>query len=270
MVADPKELPIWFDRWRAVEEAELVVDGVRVFYRRVPGEGTRRLLPRQSNPGEDGCRSWRGAGDRHRHAGLGPLGQPRPARIRLLDAGLAGFLEGCSNSWGSRGITWWSTTGDPGSDRRSAAARAGRALVMINAVPLLPGYRWHWVAQVWRRRPLGELANATTTRFSLLGVDPAAGARRSQWRCHPSSSTRSGVYWNKGTQPGRPLALPPRRPRSPGCRRQGSQPRSPARTLIPKGDRDPYFPAKFGEAYAQALPNAQLQVLSRRRPLALD
>ena len=26
--------------WRAIEELELVLDGVRVFYRRVPGEGT--------------------------------------------------------------------------------------------------------------------------------------------------------------------------------------------------------------------------------------
>jgi pimeloyl-ACP methyl ester carboxylesterase len=26
-------------------------------------------------------------------------------------------------------------------------------LVVINSVPLLPGYRWHWIAQLWRRRP---------------------------------------------------------------------------------------------------------------------
>ncbi len=39
---------------------------------------------------------------------------------------------------------------------------------MINGVPLLPGYRWHWIARfVWRRRGIGELANLTATRAGL-------------------------------------------------------------------------------------------------------
>src|SRR5687768_3952766 len=49
---------------------------------------------------------------------------------------------------------------DWGSLALIAAARKPervRRLVIFNAVPLLPGYRWHRVAQVWRRRRLGEL-----------------------------------------------------------------------------------------------------------------
>jgi pimeloyl-ACP methyl ester carboxylesterase len=49
-------------------------------------------------------------------------------------------------------------------------------LVVVNAGPLLPGYRWHWAARVWRRRGLGELAMGVVglatriaTRISCAG-----------------------------------------------------------------------------------------------------
>ena len=37
-------------------------------------------------------------------------------------------------------------------------------LVIIDAVPLLPGYRWHRIARIWRRRGLGELFMGGTSR----------------------------------------------------------------------------------------------------------
>ena len=37
-------------------------------------------------------------------------------------------------------------------------------LVVIDAVALMPGYRWHWLAQLWRRRVVGELFMASSTR----------------------------------------------------------------------------------------------------------
>ena len=40
-------------------------------------------------------------------------------------------------------------------------------LVIINAVPFLPGYRWHRTARIWRTPGLGELAMGTTNRFTL-------------------------------------------------------------------------------------------------------
>ena len=36
-------------------------------------------------------------------------------------------------------------------------------LVIINAVPLLPGYRWHRTARIWRTPMLGELAMGRRT-----------------------------------------------------------------------------------------------------------
>jgi pimeloyl-ACP methyl ester carboxylesterase len=38
-------------------------------------------------------------------------------------------------------------------------------LVIANHAPLLPGYRWHRFARIWRAPVLGELFMATTTRF---------------------------------------------------------------------------------------------------------
>ena len=52
-------------------------------------------------------------------------------------------------------------------------------LVIVNAVPFLPGYRWHRTARVWRTPGLGELAMGTTDRSiaaaHLPGVQRDAG-----------------------------------------------------------------------------------------------
>lgn len=55
----------------------------------------------------------------------------------------------------------------------AAAARPERLakLVVLNAVPLSSGYRWHLVARLWRTPVLGELAVAGMRRSVLRGVD---------------------------------------------------------------------------------------------------
>ena len=40
-------------------------------------------------------------------------------------------------------------------------------LVILNAVPFLPGYRWHRIARIWRTPLLGELVMGSTGRFTL-------------------------------------------------------------------------------------------------------
>jgi pimeloyl-ACP methyl ester carboxylesterase len=51
-----------------------------------------------------------------------------------------------------------------------------RRLVVINAVTLLPGYRWHRTARVWRTRGLGELSNKIWSRRVLdLGLRESRG-----------------------------------------------------------------------------------------------
>ena len=40
-------------------------------------------------------------------------------------------------------------------------------LVVIDAVPFLPGYRWHPTARIWRTPVLGELFMGSTSRFTM-------------------------------------------------------------------------------------------------------
>ena len=40
-------------------------------------------------------------------------------------------------------------------------------LVLISAVPFLPGYRWHRVARVWRTRGAGEFLMGLSTEWGF-------------------------------------------------------------------------------------------------------
>ncbi len=69
-------------------------------------------------------------------------------------------------------------------------------LVIINAVPFLPGYRWHRTARIWRTIGLGELAMGCTNRFVLRRATerptrlPARCPTRG-WTACSSTSTRA-------------------------------------------------------------------------------
>jgi hypothetical protein len=53
--------------------------------------------------------------------------------------------------------------------------------VILNAVPLLPGYRWHRTARIWRTRGLGELSNRLWSRRLL---DYGLRESRGDWGRH--------------------------------------------------------------------------------------
>ena len=129
-------------------------------------------------------------------------------------------------------------------------------IVIINAVPLLPGYRWHRTARIWRTPGLGELAMGTTNRFTskLLtresNVTP--GPLPEEW------IESMLAHFDQGTQ--RAIlrlyrSSPPDRLAAAG-RALGSL-SMPA--LVLWAQRDPYIPARFGADYAQALGNAELE-----------
>ncbi len=50
-------------------------------------------------------------------------------------------------------------------------------LVLIDAVPFLPGYRWHGIARAWRTPVVGELLMGATTRTVLRLLARAATPR---------------------------------------------------------------------------------------------
>jgi pimeloyl-ACP methyl ester carboxylesterase len=128
-------------------------------------------------------------------------------------------------------------------------------LVITNAAPFLPGYRWHRTARIWRTPVLGELAMGATTRRALKistresnvtpGPLPDAwidsvldhfdqGTQRAILRLYRSSP--SDVLAQAGEHLSR-LEMP---------------------SLVLWGMQDPYIPKRFAVEYARALPNSEL------------
>ena len=130
-----------------------------------------------------------------------------------------------------------------------------RRVVIINAVPLLPGYRWHRTARIWRTPGLGELAMGATTRWTARQLtreaNVAPGPLPEAWLTDMYS------HFDQGTQ--RAIlrlyrSSPPQRLAEAG-RRLGEL-QGPA--LVAWGTRDPYIPERFARDYAAAIPDAEL------------
>jgi pimeloyl-ACP methyl ester carboxylesterase len=113
-------------------------------------------------------------------------------------------------------------------------------IVLLGAVPLVPGYRWHRVARAWRTPIVGELTMGFTTRF---------GFRRSLPR---ELADRAYDDFDHGTQ--RAILKLYRSAPAELLARRGErlgELRCPALLLWPTDD--PYIGAEFGQAYADAL-----------------
>jgi pimeloyl-ACP methyl ester carboxylesterase len=128
-------------------------------------------------------------------------------------------------------------------------------LVVINAVPLLPGYRWHRTARIWRTPVLGELSMGSTNRrvlrFLSRESNATAGPMPEVWLDSVLD------HFDQGTQ--RAIlrlyrSSPPAVLEAAGAQLRAL--RMPA--LVVWGMRDPYIPGRFGQAYASALGGAEL------------
>jgi pimeloyl-ACP methyl ester carboxylesterase len=131
-------------------------------------------------------------------------------------------------------------------------------LAVINAVPLLPGYRWHRTARIWRTRVLGELAmgaiNERVLRVLSREANATPGPMPQAWR------TSVLEHFDQGTQ--RAIlrlyrSSPPDVLAAAGERLDELE----VPALVVWGQRDPYIPARFGKAYADVL-DAELLELS--------
>ena len=191
--------------------------------------------------------------------GWGRSDRPDPGRFDYSMHGLSAFLERCLDELGvgqrKLVVHDWGSLALIGAQRRPQLVEK---LVVINAVPLLLGYRWHWVAQIWRRRGLGELANATTTRWGMeRTLRQAKGDRGPMPTAFVDSVWR---HWNRGTADA-VLALyrhaDPDRLAAAGR----DLPKLTCPALVLWGARDPYIPQAFAESYARALPQAQLELV---------
>jgi pimeloyl-ACP methyl ester carboxylesterase len=121
-------------------------------------------------------------------------------------------------------------------------------LVLIDAVPLLPGYQWHALARQWRRPLVGELAMGFTTKGITRrvlrqpdGSDYPEEELEEVWR-HFDHGTQRAILRLYRSAPPDVLAAAGRRLREITC---------PA--LVLWGEDDPYVPAELAERYADAL-----------------
>jgi pimeloyl-ACP methyl ester carboxylesterase len=116
-------------------------------------------------------------------------------------------------------------------------------LVIVNAVPLLPGYRWHRFARIWRTPVLGELFQGTTTRWALKRFLPGMPDDfiDSIWD-HYDHGTQRAVLKLYRSAPPEVLAQ--------AGERLGA---ISAAALVIWGADDPYLPKRFAFDYGQAL-----------------
>ena len=246
----------------AIEESELRLDGVRVFYRRVEGEGTPTVYF-HGNPshGEDWLPFMERGGPSIAidMPGWGRSDRPDPARFDFSMDGLSAFLERCLDELGIERrklvVHDWGALALIGAQRRPELVER---LAIINAVPFTPGYRWHWIAQIWRRRPLGEIFNRATSRPGVaLLMRQASGDRGpmpselidSIWDCWDAGTGRAVLALYRHADPDL-LAAAGRNLDRLACP-----------SLVVWGERDPYLGTKFAQALADALPNSELDLV---------
>jgi pimeloyl-ACP methyl ester carboxylesterase len=246
-----------------IEETTIEVDGVRTFVRRKPGEGPPAVFvhgnPTHSEDWMPFLERLEGPAVALDLPGWGRSERPDRASFDQSMHGLGSFFGRFLDTLGIGEhrlvVHDWGVVALLAAQRHPERVRR---LVVINAVPLLPGYRWHWVARLWRRRGVGELVNATTTRAgTALLLRQATADRRPMpdefvdmiWR-HLDGGTRRAILELYRSAPEEALAAAGSRLDALNC---------PA--LVVWGARDPYLPVKFGRAYARRLPGAQLMEL---------
>jgi pimeloyl-ACP methyl ester carboxylesterase len=128
-------------------------------------------------------------------------------------------------------------------------------VAIVNAVPFLPGYRWHRMARIWRTPGLGELAMGTTNRFTLRLISRESNATPGPM---PEGFLDSVLdHFDQGTQ--RAILRLYRSSPSDVLAASGEHlARLEMPALVAWGMKDPYIPSRFARAYADALRDAEL------------
>jgi pimeloyl-ACP methyl ester carboxylesterase len=123
-------------------------------------------------------------------------------------------------------------------------------LVIANAVPLLPGYRWHRLARIWRAPLAGELFMGLSTRWGFKRLTREAVAGDGPAPDHLIDS--AWTHFDHGTQRAilKLYRSAPPSVLSKAGERLGEL-RCPA--LVVWGADDPYIPVSFAQDYANAL-----------------
>jgi pimeloyl-ACP methyl ester carboxylesterase len=164
----------------------------------------------------------------------------KPANFNYSIAGYGEWLDAfrrhlgwdrCSmlvHDWGAVGL--------------ALGARLDR-LVVANAVPFFPGYKWHRFARIWRTPVLGELFQGSTTKWGLKRFLPGMPDEfiDSIWN-HYDHGTQRAVLKLYRSAPPEALA------RAGELLREISAP-----AWVIWGADDQYLPTRFAHAYGETL-----------------
>jgi pimeloyl-ACP methyl ester carboxylesterase len=252
-------VPVPSDREGEIDAPGRIHDGLPLFWRSapVPGDGATPLYLHGVPTNSD---DWLGflertGGEAPDLPGFGRSGKPGSLSYTIEEYAdfIELFLEHVGLERVSLVVHDWGAVGLLLAQR--LPERIER-IAIINAVPLLPGYRWHRTARIWRTPGLGELSMGLTFRSTMRLLTREANVTPGPL---PDDWIDSTVAtFDEGTQ--RAIlrlyrSSPPERLAAAGARL--GELRMPA--LVLWGTQDPYIPAHFGRDYAQALPGAELQ-----------
>jgi pimeloyl-ACP methyl ester carboxylesterase len=246
-----------------IETGTVVVDGIEVFFRRRGGEGAPAVFvhgnPTHSEDWMPILERMGGPGLAIDLPGFGRSGRPDPSRFEYSMYAYALFLESALRELAVREhslvVHDWGGLALIAAQRRPELMRR---IVVINAVPLLPGYRWHRLARIWRTRGLGELSTMGWSRaLAALALREARG----DWGAWPPEFV--DMIWDhldQGTFRAilRLYRSAPEAELAAAGRRLGELD---APALVVWGQQDRYLPPRFGRDYADVL-NAELLELS--------
>ncbi len=128
-------------------------------------------------------------------------------------------------------------------------------LVLVDPLPLLPGFTWDRTSRLLRTPVLGELAIGSVSR-GMLSRHLARGAAT-----EAGDDAQLGARWDQFDQGTQRAVLRLYRDASPErLRAAGAELASvTAPALIVWGERDPWFSAAFADAYADRLPHASVE-----------
>jgi pimeloyl-ACP methyl ester carboxylesterase len=151
------------------------------------------------------------------------------------------------NGWGAAGGLVFAQR-DPG---------RVEALVLVNALPLLSGYRYPRIGRVWRTQGIGEFVMGMVGRRVLARALRQGTVREDAW-----PQERVDAVWRQFDQGTQRAILRLHRSASEDQLAQAGLdlPELDAPALVVWGARDPWIPAPFGQRYADVL-HAELHTL---------
>jgi pimeloyl-ACP methyl ester carboxylesterase len=175
----------------------------------------------------------------------------KPANFEYSIKGYGDFLEAFVDHLGLERFALamhdWGSVGLELAQRRPEAVER---LVLLDVVPFLPGYRWHWVARTWRTPVAGELLMGSSTKWATRRLLRTTGAIPEEHV--PAFVEEMWPHFDHGTQ--RAIlklyrSAPPAVLEQAGARLADIT----APALVVWGEDDVYLPTRFAHAYAEAL-----------------